>query len=60
MRGSRQARAIDSRFGKREAEEAWKHTEVDALYQFAAGGVRVPKCGTAISNGVLRRPGPTH
>jgi RIO kinase 1 len=45
VRGSRQARAIGkaSKFGRREQETAWKNTEVDALYQFADAGVRVPK-----------------
>ena len=44
VRGSRQARAIGkaSKFGRRERETAWKNTEVDALYQFANAGVRVP------------------
>ncbi len=45
VRGSRQARAIGkaSKFGRREQEEAWKHTEVDALYQLAQAGVHVPQ-----------------
>lgn len=45
VRGSRQARAIGkaSKFGRREQETAWKNTEVDALYQFANAGVRVPQ-----------------
>ena len=45
VRGSRQARAMDkgSRFGKKALEEAWKNTEVDALYQLSAVGVRVPR-----------------
>ncbi len=45
VRGSRQARAIGkaSKFGRREAEDAWKNTEVNVLYQFADAGVRVPK-----------------
>jgi RIO kinase 1 len=45
VRGSRQARAIGkaSKFGRREQETAWKNTEVDALYQLAQAGVRVPK-----------------
>ena len=44
MRGSRQARAIGkrTRFGRSEEEAAWKNTEVDALYQLMAAGVRVP------------------
>ncbi len=44
VRGSRQARAIgkSTRFGRKEQEMAWKNTEVDALYQLAAAGVRVP------------------
>ncbi|HZX71726.1 MAG TPA: PA4780 family RIO1-like protein kinase [Rhodanobacter sp.] len=45
VRGSRQSRAMGkaTRFGRREAEEAWKNAEVDALYQLAAAGVRVPR-----------------
>jgi RIO kinase 1 len=45
VRGSRQTRAIGkhSRFGRKQEESAWKNTEVDALYQLMAAGVRVPK-----------------
>ncbi len=45
VRGSRQARAIgrSSKFGRKEAETAWKNTEVEALYQLMEAGVRVPK-----------------
>jgi len=45
VRGSRQARAMakSTRFGRKEAESAWKNTEVDALYKLAAAGVRVPR-----------------
>lgn len=45
VRGSRQARAIGkaSKFGRKQQEEAWKNTEVDALYQLRAAGVRVPE-----------------
>jgi len=45
VRGSRQARAMEkgSKYGKKALEEAWKNTEVDALYQLSAAGVRVPK-----------------
>jgi RIO kinase 1 len=44
-RGSRESRAMGkaSKFGKREAEAAWKSAEVDALYRFFEAGVRVPK-----------------
>jgi len=44
-RGSREARAMGkaSKFGKREAEAAWKTAEVDALYRFFDAGVRVPR-----------------
>ncbi len=44
-RGSRQARAMAkaTRFGRKQAEVAWKNAEVDALYQLAAAGVRVPR-----------------
>ncbi len=45
VRGSREARAIGkaSKYGRRQQEEAWKNTEVDALYQLRAAGVRVPE-----------------
>ena len=45
IRGSRQARAIgkSTSFGRKEQEAAWKNTEVDALYQLVAAGVRVPR-----------------
>ena len=45
VRGSRQARAMGkaSKFGRREAEAAWKNAEVDALYQLVGAGVRVPQ-----------------
>ena len=45
VRGSRQSRAMGkgSKFGKKQLEEAWKNTEVDALYRLSAAGVRVPK-----------------
>jgi len=45
VRGSRQARAMakSSKFGRKEQEAAWKNTEVDALYQLVAAGVRVPR-----------------
>jgi RIO kinase 1 len=45
VRGSRQARAMSksTSFGRSEQEAAWKNAEVDALYQLASAGVRVPK-----------------
>ena len=54
VRGSRQARAIGkaTKFGRREQEAAWKSTEVDALYQLSAAGVRVPR-PHGFFNGVL-------
>ncbi len=54
VRGSRQARAMakSTRFGRKEQETAWKNTEVDALYQLAAAGVRVPE-PYGYFNGVL-------
>jgi RIO kinase 1 len=44
-RNSRQARAMqkNSKFGRKESEEAWKNSEVDALRTLADAGVRVPK-----------------
>jgi RIO kinase 1 len=45
VKNSRQARALEkhSRYGRRQQEEVWQNAEVDALYQLAAAGVRVPK-----------------
>ena len=45
VRGSREARAIGkaSNYGRKQAEAAWKNTEVDALYQLRDAGVRVPE-----------------
>jgi len=53
-RGSRETRAMGkaSKFGKKALEEAWKNTEVDALYQLSAAGVRVPR-PYGYFNGVL-------
>jgi len=54
VRGSRNARAMakSTRYGRKEQEAAWKNTEVDALYQLVAAGVRVPK-PFGFFNGVL-------
>ncbi|MCL4791937.1 MAG: serine protein kinase RIO [Gammaproteobacteria bacterium] len=54
VRGSRQARAMrrSTNYGRKEQETAWKNTEVDALYQLAAAGVRVP-APYGFFNGVL-------
>lgn len=44
VRSSRDTRAMvqRTRYGQKEQEAAWLHAEVDALYQLAAAGVRVP------------------
>jgi RIO kinase 1 len=44
-RNSRQARAMqkNSKYGRKETEEAWKNAEVDALRTLADAGVRVPR-----------------
>ena len=54
VRGSRETRAIGkaTKFGRKEQEIAWKNTEVDALYQLVAAGVRVPQ-PYGYFNGVL-------
>ncbi len=54
VRGSRNARAMakSTRYGRKEQEAAWKNTEVDALYQLVAAGVRVPQ-PFGFFNGVL-------
>ncbi len=43
-RSSRQARAIqkNTKFGRKEAENAWKNAEVEALRTLSEAGVRVP------------------
>jgi len=45
VKNSRRARAMEkgSRYGRQAQEEAWQNAEVNALYQLAAAGVRVPK-----------------
>jgi RIO kinase 1 len=54
VRGSRNSRAMakSTRYGRKEQEAAWKNTEVDALYQLVAAGVRVPQ-PFGFFNGVL-------
>ncbi|GGU59756.1 serine protein kinase RIO [Pseudomonas laurentiana] len=44
VRNSRQARAMakGSKYGRKEAEEAWQNAEVAALFRLASAGVRVP------------------
>ncbi|MFM4702295.1 PA4780 family RIO1-like protein kinase [Aeromonas bivalvium] len=44
VRNSRSQRAMEkgSRYGRRQHEEVWQNTEVDALFKLAAAGVRVP------------------
>ncbi|WP_371193190.1 PA4780 family RIO1-like protein kinase [Glaciecola sp. SC05] len=45
VKNSRRARAIEkgSSFGRKQQEDAWQNTEVDALFTLAAAGVRVPQ-----------------
>ncbi len=45
VRNSRRARAMEkgSKYGKKQQEELWQNAEVDALYQLANAGVRVPR-----------------
>jgi RIO kinase 1 len=54
VRGSREARAMgkSTKFGRKEAEAAWKNAEVDALYLLNDAGVRVPR-PYGYFNGVL-------
>ncbi len=44
VRNTRRARAMakGTKFGQKEAEEAWLNAEVEALYRLAQAGVRVP------------------
>jgi RIO kinase 1 len=45
VRNSRRARAMEkgSKFGRAEQESVWQNAEVEALYQLAQAGVRVPE-----------------
>ncbi|MFT4993782.1 MAG: RIO kinase 1 [Paraglaciecola sp.] len=45
VRNTRRARAMEkgSKFGRKQQEDAWQNTEVDALYTLAKAGVRVPE-----------------
>jgi len=45
VRNSRRQRAMEkgSKFGRKEQEQIWQNAEVDALYQLADAGVRVPE-----------------
>lgn len=45
VRNTRRARAMGkkTRYGQKEQEDAWLNAEVDALYQLAGAGVRVPE-----------------
>ncbi len=45
VRNSRQARAMakGSKYGRKEAEDAWQNAEVAALFRLANAGVRVPR-----------------
>lgn len=54
VRNSRRSRAMSkgSKFGRKQQEEIWQNTEVDALYKLAEAGVRVPK-PFGCYNGVL-------
>lgn len=54
VQNSRQARAMEkgSRYGRQMQEEAWQSAEVDALFQLANAGVRVPQ-PYICSDGVL-------
>lgn len=45
VRNTRRARAMEkgSKYGRKQQEDLWHNAEVDALYQLANAGVRVPK-----------------
>ncbi|MEP7702579.1 PA4780 family RIO1-like protein kinase [Paraglaciecola sp. 25GB23A] len=45
VRNTRRARAMEkgSKFGRKQQEDAWQNTEVDALFKLAKAGVRVPQ-----------------
>ncbi len=45
VRNSRRARAMEkgSRYGRKQQEQIWQSTEVDALFRLADAGVRVPQ-----------------
>jgi RIO kinase 1 len=54
VRNTRRARAMEkgSKFGRKQQEDAWQNTEVDALFTLAKAGVRVPE-PYGCYNGVL-------
>lgn len=45
VRSTRRARAMEkgSKFGRKQQEDAWQNTEVEALFKLAKAGVRVPQ-----------------
>ena len=45
VRNTRRARAMEkgSRYGRKQQEQAWQSTEVDALFRLSDAGVRVPQ-----------------
>jgi RIO kinase 1 len=45
VRNTRRARAMEkgSKFGRKQQEDAWQNTEVEALFKLAKAGVRVPE-----------------
>ncbi|MFQ3218666.1 MAG: RIO kinase 1 [Paraglaciecola sp.] len=45
VRNTRRARAMEkgSKFGRKQQEDAWQNTEVEALFTLAKAGVRVPE-----------------
>lgn len=45
VRNTRRARAMEkgSKFGRKQQEDAWQNTEVEALFTLAKAGVRVPQ-----------------
>ncbi|GAB7027407.1 PA4780 family RIO1-like protein kinase [Geotalea toluenoxydans] len=54
VRNSRQARAIvkNTRYGRKEQEDAWQNAEVNALQRLASVGVRVPQVFSCVG-GIL-------
>ena len=60
VRNSRQARAMakGSKFGRKEAEDAWQNAEVAALFRLANAGVRVPKPYDFLEGVLLTPTGP--
>jgi len=55
VRNSRRSRAMEksSKYGRKEREEEWQNTEVEAMYRIAAAGVRIPQIHNYVESVLL-------